>query len=120
MDKESKLAGYKSKYDDFAGLFLTNLWEQVRYWFWLHKILRAKKTNLYEGFLDKAYFEVEFNEILSYNEEADRALLIAEQSKEYAQQDQKKIEELEHTISQAKAVKSEYRKVNEFLANTQN
>lgn len=120
MDNETKLENYKSKYDDFAGAFLPHLWDKVMYWFWLHKILRAKKLNLYEGFLDKSYFEVEFADVLSYNDEADRNLLIAEQSKPDSEQDQKKIEELEHIISRAKAVKTEYRRVNEFIANTQN
>lgn len=114
-----KLEAYREKKNNFSRLFLGSVIDKIRYWLWLRKLINLKKIDLYGGYLDKAFFEIEMGDRLSYNEDEDRKYLQQENSKEPVKQDRFGIEQAETRISEAKAVKQEYRRVKAFIESTQ-
>lgn len=94
------------------------LLNRIRHWLWLRKVIRLKQRDLWGAEIDKFYFETEMADRLSYVDDNDRKALAEEHNKPHEQQDRVKIEELENRISEAKAVKAEYRKLKMFIADT--
>lgn len=115
-----KAEAFGQKKDSFTRLFLPNLIDKIRYWLWLRKLIQMKNVDMYGGYLDKAFFEVEMADQLSYNEDEDRKYLQSENSKDPVKQDRFGIEQAETRISDAKAIKQEYRRVKSFIDSTQN
>ena len=100
--------------------FMFSLWDEVRFFFLVRKIRRAKIASLWEANMDKLFFETTYPSVLSYDDAADRQALIDERKKPLADQNEGKIAQLEDTITKAKAVKQSYRKNEEFREEVKN
>lgn len=87
----------------------------LRYKLFLMRLKKIKRLLKWETETDKNFLEIFYSKELSYDDAADRNLLMAEREKEIKNQDQIKINELEEKIALAKAIKSSYRKTVNFL-----
>lgn len=96
-------------------LHLTNPLRAFRYILFKRKVHRQKLQNLWEGHLDKKYFEQKMGDQLKYDDTIDRKDLAAESRKPIAEQDVEKIDAIEYRISHSKAIKAAYRKTLSFI-----
>lgn len=100
--------------ENYNNEMVFSFWDQVRLWILVRKVKRQKIESLWESNMDKLYYETHFEKMLSYDDASDRQALIDERKKPAAEQDGKKIQELEEQITHAKAVKQAYRKNEQF------
>ena len=102
----------------FVDQNLHSLWDRVKFWFFIRRVYWAKRMGIWEGYLDKMYFETNYLDEINYNEIPDRQELQNENRKPFKDQDVTKIASLEEKISRAKAIKESYRRNAVFLEDT--
>lgn len=111
MSQDDEIRYFKDRY-------LNDFWDHVRFWFFMRKLYWVKRISLWEGLLDKMYFENKFSKEVAYDERTDRTELEEQNRLPYNKQDQTKVFELESRISRNKAIKQSYRQNETFLADT--
>lgn len=104
----------------FGGEYMNTWYGKLRFWFLVRKVRRQKITTLWEAYLDKQYYETQHKDNLNYNDSADRTALYNERQKTVDKQDQFVIASLEDRISEAKAVKQNYYKNEQFILEIKN
>lgn len=104
--------------DEFKNQHLNGLLDRVRFWFLTRALYWRKRASLWEGLLDRQYFETVFKDVIGYNESDDRLALQEQNSLPYHKQDHSKVYELEQRITRAKAVKQSYRENEQFIDDT--
>lgn len=96
-------------------LHINGIFRGIYYWLFLKRIRRQKLQQIWEGNLDKFFFETKFKNELVYDDSLDRSLLQAERQKPLSDQDPEKIEQIEMRIARAKGIKASYRKTLGFI-----
>lgn len=100
---------------DFEQKNLHSFFDRIRFWFFIRKIYWQKKLAIWEASLDKAYFENNFFEQLTYNDTEDRKQLALLHEPPYDKQDHVSIEAIEKRIARAKAVKEGHRGTDDLI-----
>lgn len=90
--------------------------DKVRFWFFIRKLYWQKRIVIWEGLLDKLYFETKFPDDIRYNDAEDRKALQDQNRQPFEKQDQVMISSLEDRISRGKALRESYRRNEAFLA----
>lgn len=104
--------------DDLDGNYrkehINGFWDEVRFYFLVRKLRRQKQLMLWESNMDKLFYESQYHRELAFNDEIARTELTDENRKPLDKQDKFKIAKLEEQISEAKAIKMNYRKNHGF------
>lgn len=108
-----------SKTTEFKRRHLHGWFDHVRFWFYVRKIYWVKRMSLFEGVLDKIYFESKYSDLLSYNDSEDRKQLEAQHKLPYDKQDPVIISNFEDKIARSKAIKQSYRNNETFVADSE-
>ncbi|HEX5430143.1 MAG TPA: hypothetical protein VFX17_03665 [Patescibacteria group bacterium] len=103
----------------FKQKYLSGIIDKIRFWFFIRRVYWQKRMAVWEGNLDRIYFESAMWREITYNDTQDRKDLQKLKGVEYAEQDHEQIAAIEERIAHAKAVKESYRRNQEFIADTE-
>ena len=90
-------------------------WQRLKFWWMFRRVKQTKQFSLWEGLLDRLFFETKMTKWLEYSDVKDREALVNEAKKPVGTQDPAKRAEIEERIAMGKAVKESYRRTLNFI-----